>query len=683
MPDVSDQYEQEGRRLTVTSPLGADVLLIAGLGGNEGLSQLFDFQLDLLSTNQSITPDQLLGKSVTVKVGRAGGDPRCFNGIVRQFSPGGSGVRGMRAYSAHIVPTLWLLTQTADHKIFQEKTAKDIIEEVLNDHGVTNYRFGVIKETHPTRDFCVQYGETAYAFIARLMQEEGIFYFIEHADGEHTIVIADDKAAYVDCLDNEVELRVDAMALGGVHGWQSSYEFQTGKWTQRDFDFENPSKISDLETEQTSSIGNSSFESYERFHYPGLYVKRADGTLLTRLQMETLEAGYCVIRGDGDLASFVPGAKFSLTNDPDADGTSYVLTEVAHTATGGSLEAGGGGGESYANSFSCIPADTVFRAPRTTPKPVVAGPQTALVVGQSGQEIYTDQYGRIKVQFHWDRYGNSDQNSSCWIRVAQALAGGKWGAIFTPRVGMEVVVEFLDGDPDRPLVTGCVYNGDNDPPYKLTDNKTQSGFLTRSSMKGGTANANELRFEDKKGEEQILFHAEKDFLREVENDDTLTVGNDQTITIDNNRTETVKADESVTINGNRTEQVDGDETVTVSGDRSHTVEGKDTATITGNATLDVSSGNRAVSLSQGNYTLAASAGNVTITASAGKVTVEGMQGIELKVGGNSVKIDQSGVTITGIVVKASASGMNTVEGSMTKVSGSGMLALSGGLIKLN
>jgi type VI secretion system secreted protein VgrG len=679
---VSDGITQDQRLLSVESPLGPDTLLIAGLSGTEGMSRLFEFRLDLFSATTDIKAEQVLGKSVTVAMARPGGDPRYFNGVVRRFAAGPIGGRGLRSYEAAIVPTAWLLTQTSDHKIFQAKNAKDIIEDVLKAHGVTNYRFGVINEQHPVRDYCVQYGETAYDFVQRLMEEEGIFYFIEHARGQHTIVIADDKAAYVDAADKEVTYTADSMLTNAVHSWLPTYAFQSGKWTQRDFDFENPSKIKDLETEQATSLSVSDFSKYERFRYPGLYVKRSDGGLLTRLQMETLESDFCVIRGDGDLASFVPGAKFKLSNDPDGS-KSYVLTEVTHRATGASLQAGDGGGESYANSFACMPADTVFRPPRLTPKPMVHGPQTAIVSGQSGQEIYTDKYGRIKVQFHWDRYGKSDENSSCWIRCAQAWAGAKWGAIFTPRVGMEVVVEFLDGDPDRPLVTGCVYNGDNGVPYTLADNKTQSGFLTRSSQQGSAATANELRFEDKKGEEQILFHAERDFLREVEHDDTLTVGHDQTITVDNNRTETVKVDETITIQGKRTETVQKTEAVTVQQDRTHTIQGKDTATVTGNSTLTVSSGNRAVTLDSGNYTLTASAGNITLGASAGKVTIEAMQSIELKVGGNSVKIDQSGVTVKGILVKLTADGAANLEGSMTTVKGSGMLALSGGLIKLN
>lgn len=679
---VSDQITQDERLLSVESPLGTDVLLIAGLSGTEGMSRLFEFRLDLLSASTDITADQLLGKSVTVSMARAGGDPRYFNGVVRRFAAGPIGGRGLRSYVAEIAPTAWLLTQTSDHKIFQAKSAKDIIEDVLTAHGVTNYRFGVINEQHPVRDYCVQYGETAYDFIQRLMEEEGIFYFIEHKQGEHTIVIADDKSAYVDAIDKEVTYAPGSMLTNAVSQWLPSFAFQSGKWTQRDFDFENPSKIKDLETEQATSVSVSEFSKYERFSYPGLYVKRSDGSLLTRLQMEMLEADYCTVRGDSDLASFTPGAKFKLTNDPDGS-KAYVLTEVSHRATGATLQAGGGDGETYANSFTCIPADTVFRPLRLTAKPKVHGPQTAIVVGQSGQEIYCDTYGRIKVQFHWDRYGKSDENSSCWIRVAQAWAGGKWGAIFTPRMGMEVVVEFLDGDPDRPLVTGCVYNGDNGVPYALADNKTQSGFLSRSSQQGTAQNANELRFEDKKGEEQILFHAEKDFLREVENDDTLTVGNDQTITVDNNRTETVKADETITIEGNRTETVQQDEAVTVQQNRTHTIQGDDAATVTGDASLTVSSGNRGVSVDSGNYTLSAAMGNVTIGADMGKVTIEAMQSIELKVGGNSVKIDQTGVTVKGILVKLTADGAANLEGAMTTVKGSGMLSLSGGLIKLN
>ncbi len=690
---MSETIEQGDRWLSVDTPLGQDVLLISGLNGVERMSRPFEFRLDLLSQDGSLKPSDILGKSVTVTIKRPSSDPRYINGIVRRFSVGPMATRDLRSYSAEIVPEFWLLSQTVDFKIFQSKTAVAIIEDVFKACSFTAYRKGAMNETHAEREYCVQYGESCLDFTQRLMQEEGIYYYFEHKDGEHTMVLSDHVSGYGDVDEEEVTYNTDTMLSRAVNNWRPRYEFQSGKWVQRDFDFENPGNVKSLEAESDTSVDVSAFSSYERFHYPGGYVQKSNGTMLTKVRMTELEGRYEIIDGDGDLASFYPGGKFTLKNEPvtGASNNQFVLTSVSHSASGGTLVSGMAGGESYSNSFSCVPADTVFRPARETPKPMVHGPQTAIVVGQSGQEIYCDKYGRVKVQFHWDRYGKSDENSSCWVRVAQMWSGKNWGTIFTPRVGMEVVVEFLDGDPDRPLVVGTVYNGDNGTPYTLDSNKTQSGILTRSSTGGSTDTANELRFEDKKGSEEIFFHAEKDFKREVENDDTLDVGNDQTITIENDRTETVKNDETITIENNRTETVKADETVTIEGDRSDTVQGDSSETIQGDATYDVtgdhaltvSSGDRKVTVSSGDDTLTANTGNITIKASAGKITMEAMQGIELKVGSNSVKIDMSGVTINGTLVKASATGAATLEGAMATVQGSGVLALKGGIIKIN
>jgi type VI secretion system secreted protein VgrG len=330
------------------------------------------------------------------------------------------------------------------------------------------------------------------------------------------------------------------------------------------------------------------------------------------------------VDAQGNCRHFSPGAKFSLTrHDLTSEQGDYAISTTQHRAADYSGFVGQETPSYYANSFSCLPAAATFRAPRLTPKPVVHGPQTAVVVGPTGEEIYCDKYGRVKVQFHWDRYGTKDDKSSCFIRVAQWLAGPQWGAIFTPRIGMEVIVEFLEGDPDRPIIVGTVYNGDNMPPYALPDNKTQSGFKSRSSLKGGAANFNELRFEDKKGDEDVVFHAEKDYHRSVEHDDDLQVGNNQTITIKNDRTETVQ---------------------------------------------------------QGNDSVTVQTGNRTIEVSLGSSTLEAMQSITLKVGMSSIVIDQTSITLSAMNINIMGQLAVTINGVETTVTGSAILTLSGGLL---
>jgi type VI secretion system secreted protein VgrG len=361
--------------------------------------------------------------------------------------------------------------------------------------------------------------------------------------------------------------------------------------------------------------------------------------------MEEEEAGYEVVTGSSEIQEFTPGGKFTVkAHEIQSEvGKSFVLTSVSHTGTDYTYF-NDERTPQYSNLFSAIPDSRAFRPARLTPKPLVQGPQTAVVVGPSGEEIYTDKYGRIKVQFFWDRVGAKDEKSSCWIRVAEALAGKNWGSIFTPRIGHEVVVEFLEGDPDRPLIIGTVYNDSMMPPYTLPDNKTQSGLKTRSSKGGGSDNFNELRFEDLKGSEDIFFHAEKDFHREVEHDDDLKVGNDQTITIKNNRTEEVTQ---------------------------------------GNEKITIKQGDRDVIIEMGNESLEIKMGNQTTKLDLGASSTEAMQSITLKVGENSITIDQMGVTIKGMMVSIQGQIQTQVKGTMTQINGDAMLQMQGGITMIN
>jgi type VI secretion system secreted protein VgrG len=452
------------------------------------------------------------------------------------------------------------------------------------------------------------------------------------------------------------EFRPDRQDDGVVHDWDRAFEYRSGKVAHTDYNFETPSTnlLADRETTKTLS----GLKKFELFDYPGRYPKKPEGTTRAAVRIEEVEAGYDTAGGSGRCSSFAPGGKFEFTRHPADDGK-YVITSVEHTGIETSYLDSRGTRSEYRNGFLCMPADVPFRPARVTPRPVVQGPQPAVVVGPSGSEIHTDKYGRIKVHFFWDRYGQKDGTDTCWIRVGELWAGKNWGMIFTPRVGQEVIVEFLEGDPDQPIVTGRVYNAEQMPPYALPANMTQSGVKTRSTTEGGTEDFNELRFEDKKGKEDIYFHAQKDFHRLVENDDDLKVGHDQTIEIKNNRTLTVKEGyEKITIDkGDRERTVSkGHDWLTVStGEQKITIDkGKRDVEIEGDFTTKVRTGNRKVEVTTGHDELKVATGNHKIEVSSGdslvkiakNITIDAGMKITLKVGGNSIVIDTKAITIT-------------------------------------
>lgn len=660
-------YHQQTRGLQLTTPLGPDALLLTSMSGEEQMSRLFNYELRMLADDDSIQPDDIVGKKVTFSVEYPDGDKRYFNGIVNRFAFLGTGDR-LSEYRAQVVPWLWFLTLTSNCRIFQNKSVPEIIKSVFEKLGFSDYEL-TMQGQHPAWDYCVQYRETDFNFISRLMEQEGIFYFFRHEEGKHTLVIADQKSSYQDCKDNQVKLEFDLSGpnpFDQITSWEHQYEFRTGKWTQTDYNFETPSL--DLKSSTPTTVSLPGVSKYEMYDYPGEYEKKSDGDPETKLRMEAEEVGYNMVHGTSYCRSFTPGGKFKLQKHhaKGEEGKGYVVIGVRHWAgVGGTYVTGSGQSESgYGNAFTCIPDSVVFRPARITPKPYVHGAQTALVVGPSGEEIYPDKYGRVKVQFYWDREGKKDENSSCWIRVAHPWSGKQWGMISIPRVGQEVVVSYLEGDPDRPLITGMVYNAETMPPYTLPDNKTQTGIKTRSSMKGGSDNFNELRFEDKKAKEEIYFHAEKDFNRVVENNDTLKVGSSkaddgsQTIEIWKNRTETVKTgNELVTIEqGNRTVNVNQ-----------------------GNDTHEIKQGNRSVLIDMGNDSLAIKMGNQTTKLDLGASSTEAMQSITLKVGQNSIVIDQMGVTIKGMMVSVQGQVQTQIQAPMTQISGSAMTQISGGI----
>ncbi len=731
---------QTGRLFTVTSPLGADVFQMTGLAGREELSRPFRFTVELVSENTAVAAADLVGQPLGWAVNDPEDAPRYFHGVVRSLAAGPFMGRNVRTYRAEVVPLFWFLNLAADCKIYQAKTVPDIVKAVLGDFGVAFT--DKLQGTYPAHEYRVQYRESAFAFVSRLMEEEGIFYYFTFADGAHTMVLADAPSAFAACAPHaEPEYIPERPNAEAIHGWERRYEYVSGKATHTDYNFETPATSLLANTPTVLALADMS--KYEVFDYPGRYPVAADGTSLSKVRMQQMEVGYDTVGGAGRCSSFAAGAKFTPQNHP-TDADEFVLLAVDHTGTDPWSTTGTTATADYRNTFECMPAATPFRPARATPRPVVPGCQPAVVVGPSGEEIYTDKYGRIKVQFYWDRLGANDEKSSCWMRVAEVWAGKNWGMVFTPRIGQEVLVDFLEGDPDQPVVTGRVYNALQMPPYDLPANMTQSGVKSRSSKGGGAADFNELRFEDKKGSEDIYFHAQKDFHRFVENDDDLKVEHDQTITIKNHRTEEVtEGNETITIKkGNRTEEVtEGNETITIktgnrlvsvdtgndthlvkTGNRAVTVsKGNDTQTVetgdltltvktgnrvttvetgndthavktgnrevsvdTGNDTHTVKTGNRAVSVEAGNDSLAVKTGTITIKADAGKITIEAPAGgILLKCGSNTIEIAPSGITIKGLTVAIEGSSTLDAKSPMTTVKGDGMLTLKGGVTMIN
>jgi len=616
--------------LNIKTPLDTDkpAFRMVSFTGHEELSRLFSFSLELLGERDDIEAKEIVGKAVSFSFHDATNQPRWFHGYVNRFSAGG-GEAGKRRYHAEVVPWLWFLTQTADCRIFAEKKAPDIIQEVFKDVDSAIKHPVQLKLSRNYRKwtYCVQYRETDFNFVSRLMEQEGIFYYFEHEEDQHILVLCDQASNYqATGKTARYEYSYAGEAQGeSVTSWEHEYQFVPGKYTQTDYEFEKlpprGQQHPDKSLESSSTAKGKSKElvkpdKYEIFDYPGEYEKKSEGDDYTDLRMEEEEVDYDVASGSSLCECFTPAAKFKLAKHPcDKENAEYVIISINHSAADSAFSEGQG--DTYSNSFSCIPASVTFRPARTTPKPSIQGAQTAVVVGPPGKEIHPDKHGRVQVQFFWDRYSTryqGKQETPVWIRTGQIIAGKNWGAMFIPRVGQEVIVTFLEGDPDRPLITGVVYNGEQTPPYNPEEHPTRS-YLKTNSSPGGDG-YNEIRFEDKKDKEQIFIHAErnmdtrvkseslartygnrhqiigsegeggksgdqremiyndkhlkvhKDSVEHIGGDMKLLVGGiegdgNQHIVIKNDKKELVEKDSHLHVKSNRNEKVDGTQSLTV------------------------------------------------------------------------------------------------------------------------
>jgi type VI secretion system secreted protein VgrG len=582
------------RTIEIFPPAELGPVTFESMTGGEALGTPFEFEVDILSASGDVPIAKALGKSFSIAVSRGTPPPRWFNGIVARLAQvawTGSGYR----YRATLRPSLWLMTKRSNCRIFQSKTMPDVIVELLHAHDVTvKKHLGQVK--HPTWEYLVQYNETDFNFVSRLMEQEGIFYYFVHEKGKHTMwlvdamtipekIPGDSKIPFATTGDRAVDPSAHHEA---IDSWTEALQVEAGSYAAKEFDFEDPRN--DLNSSATAPSPPATAD-FELFEYPGQYIDTATRNEYVKRRLDEHQLDSQRIRGTGNARGLASGYLFSLTDHPaQSHNRDYLITSASYTLTATQHTTGGGdAGPDYHCSFTGIDSKRHYRPPYVTRKPFVQGPQTAIVVGPKGEEIWTDKHGRVKVHFHWDRKGTRDEKSSCFVRVSQVWAGSGWGAMHIPRIGQEVIVDFLEGDPDRPIITGRVYNAANMPPYALGANASKSTIRSHSTKGGGPNNYNELCFEDKIGGEQVYLQAEKDLEilvkhdehRDVKHDRRKDVGGDETVTIGENRTETVAKNETIHIGQNRTEKVAKNEDIVIGLNRTETVGVNETIGIVG------------------------------------------------------------------------------------------------------
>ncbi|WP_017901723.1 type VI secretion system Vgr family protein [Pseudomonas asplenii] len=557
-------FTQATRLTQVHSPLGPDVLLLKDMGGGEELGRPFEYELHLTSTDGAIDLNQLLGKPMSLSLQLQGGASRYFHGIVARCSQNVD-TGQFASYQVTLRPWLWLLTRTSDCRIFQHMSIPQIIKQVFRDLGFSDFE-DVLSQPYREWEYCVQYRESSFDFVSRLMEQEGIYYYFRHEKDRHVLVLADAYGAHHPAPGYE---SIPYYPPDGQHrerdhlnGWQLAQEVQPGSLELNDYDFQRPSARIDVRSTMPRPHTAGDYPLYD---YPGSYVQSQDGEHYARTRIEAIQSLHERVQLNGNARGIGAGNLFSLTGFGRQDqNREYLIVAARYYIAQESLESGTGtAGSQFESSLTCIDAQQSFRPLANTTRPIVRGPQTAVVVGPAGEEIWTDQFGRVKVHFHWDRHDQSNENSSCWIRVSQAWAGKNWGSMQIPRIGQEVIVSFLEGDPDRPIITGRVYNAEQTVPYDLPANATQSGMKSRSSKGGSPANFNEIRMEDKKGAEQLYIHAERnqDIVVEVDeshsvgHDRNKSIGHDETVLIGNNRVRIVKQEDVLTVGQSKTDSV--------------------------------------------------------------------------------------------------------------------------------
>ncbi len=657
---------QDKQRIKLDTPLGTDIFLVQSMSGQESVSKPFHFSFQVITEEDKIDQTKLIGKSICCSIAGNDGTDRYFSGVVSSLSVGGVVESKFRQYQVSMVPWINLLEYRSDCRIFQEMSVPDIIDEVFKGLGFNDFSWK-LGSTYSPREYCVQYRETDLAFVTRLLEEEGIYYFFKHEKKKHTLMLSDYSTAYEKVSLNPIDVIDGTHTDHKISRWKHSYNFCSGAVSHTDYDFQAPK--SSLMEEMQTKVDLPNIAQFEQYDFPGAYSDNARGKAIARARMESIETTHSIVTANSDYPELAPGYSFEVGRHTDTAEAKkkFVVSSISHSANEGSYRSGDAGTFNYSNEFQCVPEKTVLRPQVTRSKPYISGSQTAIVVGPSAEEIYTDTFGRIKVQFFWDRLGKKDENSSCWIRVAQVWSGKKWGAQFLPRVGQEVLISFMEGDPDRPIVVGSVYNADQMPTYDLPANKAISGIKSRSTKGAGTENYNELRFEDEKGKELFYLHAEKDEQLVVENNQDISVGNDSVESIGNDRSHSVGNDTTISIGANHTESIGKAMAVSVGENRSLdvgkdqyiSVAGDQTDSIGNNYSLDVSEdltenigGDHSEQVTK-DYALKAK--NIQLSADTE---------ITIKVGKAKISMKKNGdITISGGKINVKGSGAVAIKGS--------------------
>jgi type VI secretion system secreted protein VgrG len=666
--------KQSDRLMQFSSPLGRDVLLIEALDGVEGISRLFEFHAELLATfDTTVDPKALIGSKVSIAVAlNDASGTRWVNGIVASFEQSSGDVE-FDVYHARIVPSLWQLTLSSNCRVFQNMTVMDIVKKVIGEYGLSLSD----QTTTPYKplDYCTQYDESDFHFISRILEQSGIFYWFEHTEHDNKIVFGDGRSAYADCpVSSSVAYEPDGSGREGAYGsgvsdFSATAAMVSGKHSTRDYDFRT---FAAHDVPAKSSVSLYGKNGYEAFRYPAAeegYVKEADKKLSTPdfaalfLDSEAVasDAVSEVFHGSSNARSFCCGYTFTMDKHPrSAWNRKYILTEVSHHVSQSpsyKTEALTGD-QGYGNRFSATSSDLVFKPAPTAHKPRIYGPQTAIVVAPSGEEMFIDKLGRVCVQFFWDRARKPHTIDNTWVRVAQPWAGSGWGTFFWPRLKDEVVVQFLNGDPDNPVVTGSVYNGVNVPKYKLPDMSTRSGLVTRSSKGGSAQNANELRFEDKTGSEQIFINAERDMDQRTEHDHRRFVGGKDSLIVKGSQHEEVDANRDTHIKGSTVDKVGGHSDINITSNLNEKVGS--------NYSLHVGE-NHGEKVGQ-NYAL--DAGMEVYIKAGMKLVIESGMELCLKGAGGFITIGPSGIAISGTMVMINSGG-GAVPGSPASLTSPG------------
>lgn len=659
----------EFREAKLTAGLGGEQVEFITLTATENLSEPFRIEVQIAATLGEIDLAPHLGENLAVALFEDTDEVRHFNGTLveaHHLHEDGDGF----FYSLVLAPFTHFMDNRRNYSIFQEKSVIDIIKEVFQTAGISDYELRV-SETYEPFEYCVQYGESDFNFLSRLMEQEGLYYFFEHSEQKHLMVICDKASTHKPGTVETLAFNAAATtgqsykagdSLGGHHILESWVErvSSTGheRVSLRDYDFKKPAKAVDGKATDSS---DHPLDKNEHYEYPGQFIDQGRAKRLSKVRLEEFRALRQTYLGKTSAKGVCAGATIKVKHHPtDRLNGEYLIVSTQHALQTAAYNASAGEADSDYISFVAIPAKTQYRAERRTEKPRVIGVESAIVTGPAGETIFTDEYGRIKVRFHWDRTNSPDEKSTCWIRVSQT---GGLGNLILPRVGHEVLVDFLHGDPDQPVITGRVFNQEHMPVYDLPANKTralwrtltygdQKAYTDAQDLDTGEPKANEIRFEDKGGEEEIFVHAERDMNVRIRYDMTRHVGHNEEIKVFYDSDRFVKNDEKEKIDGNREYELKKNEKNTIT------------------------EGSRTTNIKKGDDTLKVDMGNISIKAGMGKIKIEAMQEIELKVGNSSVKLTPTNVDAKALMA-------NFKGDAMTEVSAGGILTEKGALIKIN